>query len=344
LPFTSYSRHWFFRYKLYHLPFWLTYHYLWWTVSIGDPVAAAENIFSIYGLKYISYVLLQAIGVYFNLYYLLPRLLERGKVFKYLGAVALTIITVAALIPWGYYVTAWISGRDFQALFNHDPADFFGEKENLATELKFLKSQFNPHFLFNTINSIFVLIHKNPDMASESLAKFSNLLRYQLYECNDAFIPLGQELAFLENFFELESLRQNSHQEVRIDLPSDLAANLTIAPFLLIPFLENAFKHVSQSPDRVNEISVRLWLDGKTLRLNVRNTKTSQTGGKEDLVAGGIGLKNVRRRLDLLYPDRHELDIREDVELYTVNLSIYLHTQPEIATRQLVDISAISSN
>ncbi len=84
------------------------------------------------------------------------------------------------------------------------------EKEKLETELKFLRSQFNPHFLFNTINSIFVLIHKNPVMASESLAKFSDILRYQLYECNEHCIPLGQELNYLENFIELQRLQAGS--------------------------------------------------------------------------------------------------------------------------------------
>ncbi len=369
---------WFFKYKVYHLLFWLMYHYLWWTVSIGDPVAAANNIFSVYGTKYITYVLLQAGGVYFNLYYLLPRLLERGKILVYLLAVVATILAVAALIPLGYYFTAWISGRDFLELFNHDPADYLGiivhmslrstvasmtlamsiklaknwlesrerqrelEKTNLATELKFLKSQFNPHFLFNTINSIFVLIHKNPDMASESLAKFSNLLRYQLYECNDTFIPLDQELAFLENFFELESLRQNSSQEVSINLQAPPHGTFTIAPFLLIPFLENAFKHVSQDEGQVNRVTVNLWLEAEVFHLEVSNTKRRVPVIGEELVPGGLGLKNVRRRLELLYPDRHELTIRETELTYAVDLRISLYASSPRSLGQPVPSPSLS--
>lgn len=338
----------------------MTYHYLWWAVSAGDPIAAAGSIFSVYGTKYISYVLLQAVGVYFNLYFLLPRLLERGKTIAYLGAVAGTIITVAAFIPLGYYFTAWISGRDFLELFNHDPADYLGiiahmslpstvasmtlamsiklaknwlearqrqqelERANLETELKFLKSQFNPHFLFNTINSIFVLIHKNPDMASESLAKFSNLLRYQLYECNDTYIPLDMEVRFLQNFFELESLRQEDNQQVDLQLRLPAAGDLVIAPFLLIPFLENAFKHVSQHSEKPNRIWVNLELKGKELIMEAGNTINQHHLSVQDLRVGGIGLQNVRRRLALLYPNRHTLEVLEAATTYTVHLRLQL--------------------
>lgn len=358
----------------------MLYHYAWWTLSIGDPLAAADNIFSIYGTKYIAYVLFQAAGVYFNLYFLFPRLLEKGKSLSYLVAVAGTVVLVAAVIPLGYYFTAWISGRDFQELFNHDPADYLGiiihmsfpstvaamtlamsiklaknwlearerhqelEKAKLATELQFLKSQFNPHFLFNTINSIFVLIHKNPDMASESLAKFSNLLRYQLYECNDNFIPLDQELAFLENFFELESLRQNSYQEVSIKLQSLPHANLSIAPFLLIPFLENAFKHVGQDEGQVNRITVNLALETDTLHLEVSNTKGHQPSSGEELVPGGIGLKNVQRRLELLYPGRYELDIKDTEDLYVVHLNIRLYALSGQLLNQTANTASLSLN
>src|SRR5205814_2985676 len=110
------------------------------------------------------------------------------------------------------------------------------EKEKLETELKFLKSQLNPHFLFNSINSIFVLIHKNPDMASESLAKFSDLLRYQLYECNEQQIPFEQELSYLENYIELQELRED-HDRIclEIAIAPYATGNYRIAPFVLIP-------------------------------------------------------------------------------------------------------------
>ena len=208
--------HWLFRYKLYHLPFWMLYHYLWWVVAIGSPTEAASSIlFSVYSFKFIFYVVFQAIGVYFNLYFLIPRFLEKGRYATYMSLLLLTILGTAAFIVTGYYAGAFFSEQTFQELYNAPPSAYFQffkgnalpstvasmtlgmsikltknwlearrqqqllekkqqllEKENLETELKFLKSQFNPHFLFNTINSIFVLIHKNPDSAAESLAKF----------------------------------------------------------------------------------------------------------------------------------------------------------------------------
>jgi LytS/YehU family sensor histidine kinase len=199
------------------------------------------------------------------------------------------------------------------------------EKEKLETELKFLKSQFNPHFLFNTINSIFVLIHKNPEMASESLAKFSDLLRYQLYECNESQIPLDQELTYLENFIELEKLRQDKN--LRTDLSFTSAhqpSNLMIAPFVLMPFIENAFKHVSQWKEGANWITMRLHTDRQRLHFTISNSIALHTASREPINYGGIGLKNVQRRLDLLYPEKHLLETRHDHQEFCVSLSLEL--------------------
>src|SRR6185436_14463285 len=185
------------------------------------------------------------------------------------------------------------------------------EKEKLETELKFLKSQFNPHFLFNTINSIFVLIHKNPRMASESLAKFSELLRYQLYECNEHQIPLQQELSYLENFIELEKLRQEHYIELTLNIQEPNANNYTIAPFLLMPFLENAFKHVSKRKDKTNHIHMELQFNKNELMLDISNSiETESMHAVEPVNYGGLGLKNVQRRLELLYPGQHTLSIQ----------------------------------
>ncbi|MEL6863715.1 MAG: histidine kinase, partial [Bacteroidota bacterium] len=238
---SSKTYQWLFKYKLYHLPFWALYHFLWWSLYSGDPMGVANDIFfSLLSIKFLFYVFFQAVGVYFNLYFLIPRYLEKGEYLPYLGLFLLTILVTAWCIVPGYHISAHLAGQSVEALFKMDSGDSLSlfkystlgstvasmtlamsikltknwikakqhqqalEKEKLETELKFLRSQFNPHFLFNTINSIFVLIHKNPDMASESLAKFSNLLRYQLYECNEQHIPLSHELAYLNNFVQLE--------------------------------------------------------------------------------------------------------------------------------------------
>jgi len=361
---SSSGRNWFFRYKIYHLPFWFGYHYIWWTLTIGDPFQVANHIVSSpYAIKYCFYVIFEAIGVYFNLYYLIPRFLEKGRYELYLALLLLTVLCMAVLIVPGYYVSAWLSHQTFQELYGKDPGEYMYyfqinalpssvaattlgmsikltknwiqsrrreqelEKEKLETELKFLRSQFNPHFLFNTINSIFVLIHKNPVMASESLAKFSDILRYQLYECNEHCIPLGQELNYLENFIELQRLRQD-HDRVDLTLRYNVqhTADLEIAPFVLMPFVENAFKHVSRYSEGQNWITLDLSLVNNELQLLLSNSANPGEASATELIHyGGIGLKNVKRRLDLLYPGRHHLKITRNENTFQVELRVELN-------------------
>lgn len=366
---------WFFKYKLYHLFFWFTYHCAWWTLKTGSPVVVANNIlYSPYATKFFFYVVFQAVGVYFNLYFLIPKFLEKGRYVPYIGLLLVTIFSMSSLIVCGYYVGALLSGKTFFELYQHQPGDYYYffennalpstlasmtlamsikltknwirarqrekllEKEKLETELKFLRAQFNPHFLFNTINSIFVLIPKDPAMASEALAKFSDLLRYQLYECNEHEIPLVQELAYLENFIELQKLRQdNANLEQTIQLEQQHAPDLGIAPFVLIPFIENAFKHVSQWKNRQNWIKMDLRFDHRQLNFTIANS-AAQAGNtsREVIKYRGIGLKNVQRRLDLIYPGEHELTIDQGNDQFRVTLSLNLH-EYNVAERLVVN-------
>ncbi len=202
------SQNWFFRYKLYHLLFWFVYHYVWAVVKAGDPMEVIDYIFfSGAPFKFFFYVIFQAVAVYFNLYYLIPKYLEKSQFTHYLFYLVLTILGTASLIVSGYFLSAYMADKSVLEIYGTQKFAYFFmtysfpstlasmtlamsvkltknwiqtkrreqllEKEKLETELKFLRSQFNPHFLFNTINSIFVLIHKNPDMASEALANFS---------------------------------------------------------------------------------------------------------------------------------------------------------------------------
>jgi LytS/YehU family sensor histidine kinase len=338
---------------------------MWWVVNIGSFTAVANNIlFSAYSIKFLFYVIFQAISVYFNLYFLMPRFLEKGKYLQYIFLVIATITLAAAFITLGYYAAAWLSGKSFMSLYGVDPnryTYFFQintlpstaasmtlgmsvklaknwiqskqreklmEKEKLETELNYLRSQFNPHFLFNTINSIFFLIHKNPDKASASLAKFSELLRYQLYECNDKQIPLGNEIAYMENFIELEKLRQNEYVKVDFHVNQPHNKHVYIAPFILMTFVENAFKHVSKDAAQPNWINIKLQLDGMKLDFSVSNSISSYET-KDVVQYGGIGLKNVQRRLDLIYPGLYELEISNDGKSFDVRLQLlYLSPKP----------------
>jgi two-component system LytT family sensor kinase len=374
MPSMTTSQNWFFKYKLYHIPFWMLYNYLFWALAIGSPYEAAhEMFFSVFFVKSFFYTIFPALAVYFNLYFLIPRYLQKGRYSLYILILALTIIASSLLIVPGYFLCAWLAGSNAQKMFglswswnsfynaakgspltNTIAAITLGmsikltknwiegqrrqqalEKEKLETELKFLKYQFNPHFLFNSINSIFFLIHKNPDMASDSLAKFSELLRHQLYECNDQQIPLEKEIAYLENFIELEKLRQNENLKVELAMEQGYAPDTGIAPFILMTFVENAFKHVSKDKGHANWIRIALSINGGNLRFSVSNSIADKEAA-EVVNYGGIGLKNVQRRLDLIYPDAYQLDIQQDSETFNVILNLQLQQMESVPSVQLI--------
>ena len=160
-------------------------------------------------------------------------------------------------------------------------------------------------------------------MASDALAKFSDLLRYQLYECNDIQIPLSKELSYMENFIELEKLRQNDNVEVNVQSEEFRTENLGIAPFVLMIFVENAFKHVSKDAGKDNWIKINVALNDRTLGFCISNSVSSSVSN--DLVHyGGIGLKNVQRRLDLIYPQLYKLDIKSSESSFDVKLILNL--------------------
>jgi len=358
---------WFIRYKLYHIPFWCLYHYLWWTVAVANPFKAASSIlFLPYSVKYLFYVLFEAAAAYFNLYYLMPHFFKKGSYLQYFSLVGGVIILSALCIVSGYYISSSVTGRSLRELYGNGsncfyyflgfalPSSFASmtlamtikllknrvmeerrqeqlEKEKAETELKFLKQQFNPHFLFNSINSIFILIRKNPEKATAALAKFSELLRHQLYECNDLQIPLEREIGYLENFIELEKLRQNERLKVTFQMDADTGL-LAIAPFILMTFVENAFKHVAKEIDTESRLLIRLSVKDQCLSFAVGNTKGPLPSAK----TGGIGLKNVRRRLELIYPERYRLDIDDKDDWYEVRLQIELN---ELVNVPLVEIA-----
>ncbi len=346
-------------YKHYAIPFWILYNYLWWVVTLGNPLKAAISLLQpAYTIQFLFYVCFQAAAGYFNLYFLMPRFLEKNRIIVYIVCLLGTILCTALLIIPGYYLGSVLTGKPLAAIYGSD-ADcfnhFFGialpsttaamtlamsiqltvqwiqsrrrqqllEKEKLETELRFLKNQFNPHFLFNTINAIFFLIHKNPGQASASLAKFSELLRYQLYECNDLQIPLSRECTYIHNFIELEKLRQNSNTDIILQLPAEQGEQLTIAPFILMSFIENAFKHVSRHTDSPNWIKINIQLTNQLLLCSIANSSLSLSSN-DTVRYGGIGLQNVRRRLELLYPGQYTLHIKDNKSSFEVALRLQL--------------------
>ncbi|HMG14284.1 MAG TPA: sensor histidine kinase [Saprospiraceae bacterium] len=196
------------------------------------------------------------------------------------------------------------------------------EKEKAQTELSFLKAQINPHFLFNSINSIFAHIDKSNVIAREIVLKFSDMLRYQLYDCNSDKISFEKEIAYLINYVELQRLRKDEKLELKFETIGEMFG-FEIAPLVLIPFLENAFKYASNHDDKQNLLKIILTKETDYFSFYCSNTKDNIVSGS--LVdEGGIGIANVKRRLELIYPGKHELMINNNKDSFEVKLKIQI--------------------
>jgi two-component system LytT family sensor kinase len=196
------------------------------------------------------------------------------------------------------------------------------QKINAQTELSFLKAQINPHFLFNSINSIFAHINKNNIEARNMVLKFSDMLRYQLYECNNDKINFEKEFYYLNNFIELQQLRKGENLKVVVETKGEMRG-FNIAPLLLLPFVENAFKYASNHDDKNNILKICLSMQADTFYFHCMNTK-DKIISKDLAIEKGIGINNVKRRLQLLYSDKHHLQIKENDHFYEVHLKIQL--------------------
>jgi two-component system, LytTR family, sensor kinase len=289
-----------------------------------------------------------ALMVYFTNYLLIPRLLYKKKYFLFI----LLFITLVFSFSIGkMYVEAAVLNTSFdiwdrfkvRVYDNVIPhfllvstgaaikllADYaraqrhLGEmaKEKAETELNFLKSQINPHFLFNSLNTIYFLIDKQNIEARTTLLQMADLLRYQLYECNSPTIEIEKEVNYLQDYVRLQELRKDNQYEVGIEVGEEVKG-FRITPLLLIPFVENAFKHISHYSHEKNYIRVNLQRENGTLIFIVENSKDDQQRSTEP--RGGIGLANVKRRLELLYPGKHSLQIRNDEHIFKVELNLHL--------------------
>jgi LytS/YehU family sensor histidine kinase len=193
------------------------------------------------------------------------------------------------------------------------------EVEKLNTELEYLKSQINPHFLFNSLNTIFFQIDKTNQKARNTLTKFSDMLRFQLYECNGHEMILEKEIMYLKNYVDLQRLRRDEKYKIEFATSGDSRV-FTLAPLLLMPLVENAFKYISNFPEGNNIVSIHIHNDDHSIEAKVRNTKETRIADRSEV--GGIGLKNLRRRLELQYPDRHALEVNDGNTEFEVILRI----------------------
>jgi two-component system, LytTR family, sensor kinase len=230
--------------------------------------------------------------------------------------IALIFLAILAIAAAYFFIKEWV---------RNDLTRSEAQSQHLQTELRLLRSQVNPHFLFNTLNNLFSMAQKKGhEELADSIAKLSGMMRYMIYESNTDTVPLQSEITYLEDCITLNKLRYaNSEVAVSFGHPAPTsAATISIAPMLFVPFLENAFKHGVAIGTQAS-IDMDISIIGKKLIFTCANTDFSGVKKLEE-ERGGIGLENVRRRLQLLYPGGHQLQAGTDGGKYIVNLQIDL--------------------
>jgi two-component system, LytTR family, sensor kinase len=241
-----------------------------------------------------------------------PRGGPRSNSFKYWRYISTAMPYFTSLLGSTLFEIASFANRK-----EKEATDFQNEK--LETEMKFLKSQVNPHFLFNALNNIYTLSVLKSEKTPDNLLKLSGMLRYMLYDCRAETVPLQKEIEYLRHFIGLNMLKDSRGLNVTVDI-DESNPNLPIAPMLFVPFVENAFKH-SKIEDLENGwIIIKLATSENSVSFDVQNSLPEEGYTKDQ--EGGIGLKNVRRRLELVYPGRHELRLETGAAQFDVHLKI----------------------
>lgn len=197
-------------------------------------------------------------------------------------------------------------------------------REKLVAELNYLKAQVNPHFLFNTLNNLYSLTLQKSESAPQIVLKLSGLMRYMLHDSQEAKIELSKELVYIQSYIELEKIRYGERLEISFNVHGDIK-NKYIAPLILIPFIENAFKHGASNITEDSWVTIDIKVKDELIAVKVENNKNREMIAKDEgNYRGGIGLKNVKRRLALVYGEKHELHIVDDSAHYAVDLKINL--------------------
>ena len=210
------------------------------------------------------------------------------------------------------------------------------QKENIASQLQLLKAQIHPHFLFNTLNNIYSHTQNTSPTASKMVTGLSDMLRFILYECNQPLVPLSKELKMIEDYVNLERIRYDDKLELHLSFPEQ-TNDLQIAPLLLLPLVENCFKHGTSSMLEQPWLSLNISLENETLKMKLMNGKFPDKN--EKFAESGIGLQNVKKRLELLYPGKHELIITSDIDVFIVNLKVQLEYKKDVVIKSVISES-----
>lgn len=190
------------------------------------------------------------------------------------------------------------------------------KEQQLISELNYLKAQLHPHFFFNTINNIYALALKQSAQTAPMVARLGEMMRYILYEADQPTVPLSRELTFLSDYIEVEKIRHQAHIDIQFDVQG-IRQDYRMEPLLLLPFIENAFKHGLEEETKNGFVHIVLCQTDRDLTLQVSNSIPQSV---KKAAVSGIGIQNVRKRLDILYPAKYQLDINETPELYEVTL------------------------
>ncbi len=297
-------------------------------------------------------LLLTAVLFYFNYFYLVPKLLLKKDISVYIVASLLIIALASTIInfcfptpfPDGmqpmvqdkprnlllgrFFISTIILGvpfvlsaglRIYVEWKKNEDLRKIVENEKVHSELQFLKTQLNPHFLFNSLNAIYSLsVKKSPD-TSEAIINLSELMRYMLYEADKDFVPLNKEIEYIKNYVQLQRLRLSDTENVSLKI-SGQDKGKAIPPLLFISFIENAFKYGTDYQGKTN-VRINLSIKEQSIHLHVLNAIGAF---KKKSKSSGVGLENIRNRLSLLYPGSHELEINNDGETYSVDLTLKL--------------------
>lgn len=330
--------------RLYHVLFWAVYVLF---VAIAVQPGRLPREWIMYSALILFF---HGIAAYFNSYYLVNRFLYTRQILFYIFTLTLSIIAVS--FPISVIVHKLVNNRDLKNMvwswnfflitfltvlfsvvlilvlkllknwYQEEQSKRQLQKINLETELKFLKSQINPHFLFNSLNNLYALTLKKSDDAPEVVLKLSNILRYVLYETVEGKVPLSKEIQYLKDYIELEHIRLGNRVDIRFTIEGDLE-NKIIEPMLFLTFVENSFKHgAAQSIDK-GWVDIKLDTTQNDIHFVISNSKSPKYADILNAGHGGIGLENLKKRLQLLYPDKHKLGLFETPDIYKVELTLH---------------------
>lgn len=329
------------------------YHIVFWAIVLLLLILTDRNQYAIQITiaKELINVMFISFLVYLNLYILIPQYFREGKILLYIVLLIFTVVVISPIKTLILFLLfsdfpdlqqrfienqAYIfisnlfaagSSTIFKILSDWQKSDV--ERQELEfkttqTELKFLRSQINPHFLFNTLNNLYALTLKKSDAAPETVLKLSEIMRYMLYECNERKVLLSKEINYLNNYIELEKLRLHNDFDIKLEVKGDIGQQ-KISPLLLTPFIENAFKHGINNQIKSGFIHIELKVVDEELILGITNSKNDHIPREiPNKKSGGIGLENVKRRLEILYPTSHQLTIEDNMQQYTIQLTLKL--------------------